>query len=317
MQSFSEPVVPRTKGRGRRRGSRWLNKKFLPVFLAVAVILGGAFLMAPQVQQKASAAINTQPIAYGISAGQTGQSNYSDFLNRLRQRVTGGRFLQGDTLRTDPAARDDYTIVQLGAGNEGAAANEIMLLVRNSDLFVVGWFGRSTNRFTSLEDNIPTLNDPIDEQRAPAEAVRARFSGNYVDLERRAGQSRLEIGLSPDAVRQSVRDLDRAQSSEAQQARALLVLIQVVAEGARFRPIERLYRDTYINGARQPDQHLVELENAWQPVSEIANRHVNDPNDPLTQELMRRHQNFLNELEVFESHQVAALLAVAIFFTSL
>jgi hypothetical protein len=294
-----------------------LNKKFLPILLAVAVLLGGAFLMAPQLQQKASAAINNQPITYPISAGQTGQSTYSDFLNRLRQRVTGGRFLQGDTLRTDPAARDDFTIVQLGAGNEGAAASEIMLLVRNSDLFVVGWLSRSTNRFTSLENNIPTLNDPGAFGLPAAEPVRARFSGNYVALERRAGQGRSEIGLSPDAVRQSIRDLDRASSTEAQQARALIVLIQVVAEGARFRPIEQLYRGTYINGATRPEPHHIALENAWDPVSEIANRHVNNPNDPLTQELMRRHENFLNELEIFQSAQVSTLLAVAIFFTSL
>ncbi|MFD9327698.1 ribosome-inactivating family protein [Streptomyces sp. NPDC060065] len=317
MQSLTNPnSSPRANGRAHRRGSRWSNAKFLVLFLSFATLLGGVALVAPQFQQKANAAIDPTRINYTISGGETGQSSYSDALTRLRQRVTGGRFLQGDTLRTNPDARNDFTMVHIGAGNEGTTASEIQLLIRHSDLFVVGWHNRNDNIFTALEADIPAYEDPDPIRSAPpglTRQVRARFNGSYGSLEGRSA-SRRDIALSPDAVRQAVRDLSRSSSTEAQQARALIVLIQVIAEGARFRPVENLYRGTYTGAATAPPPAILALENAWDPMSEIANRHVNNPNDPLTQELLRRHENFLRDLEVFEArHVLVLLLAVAIF----
>jgi hypothetical protein len=230
-------------------------------------------------------------------------------LEAVRQRVSQGRFLRDDTHRTRPEATNEFFTVNISVQDEGTSTpSRIRLLIRASDAFVVGWLNENEGIFTSLEEGVPTIE-------GASKSVPAGFNGSYGSLEGRS-DSRAKISLSPDAARQAVRDLSRSRSTEAQQARGLIVLIQAISEAARFDPVEELFRNTYTGPAVTPPAHILTLENSWQNMSEIANREVNNPNDPLTQELMRRHQNMLDQLEIFNSRSlVTTLLGLALFIS--
>lgn len=323
MHSVSDPAPPpRAGSRGHRRGSRWFTGKFLVLFLAVATLLGGAALVAPQFQEKASAAgDNVAPratsspgetkfleeVAWDIGNGNAGASRYTSMLNAVRQRASSSTFLHDNTHRTRPEASNEFFSVNISVQDEGTSTpSQIRVLIRASDLFVVGWLNQNENIYNRLEAGTPPLGTDVTARDTP-------FNGSYIDLERRAGD-RANIPLSPNSARQAVRDLSRSGSSAAQQARGLIVLIQAISEAARFRPIENLFRNTYTTEAALPEGHILDLENSWDPMSEIANREVNNPNDQLTQELMRRHKSMLDKLQIFTPRNVLTLvLAIALF----
>ncbi len=97
----------------------------------------------------------------------------------------------------------------------------------------------------------------------------------------------------------------------------MIVLIQVISEAARFDPIEELFRNTFTTGkAVKPPGHILDLENSWQPMSEIGTRHVVDPNDERIHALMLAHRPTLAALGIEDDEAakvVTAVLAIALF----
>ncbi|WP_405894415.1 ribosome-inactivating family protein [Streptomyces sp. NBC_00104] len=316
MSSVSDPATPPRAGRrGHKRGSRWFKGKFLVVFLAVATLLGGAAAVIPQLQEKASAANDGNDITWDIGNGNAGASRYTAMLEAVRQRASQGRFVLDRTHRTRPDAIDDFFSVDISVQDEGTSTpNRIRVHIRASDLFVVGWLNQNEAIYNRLETKPPALLDcaPNGGACTPTTLNDTTFNGSYVSLERQVGD-RANIPLSPNSVRQAVRDLSRSGSTIAQQARGMIVLIQVISEAARFRPIEELVRNTFTTEAATPTPAIVELENSWDPMSEIANRHVNNPNDEVINTLMRTHAGVLGDLGITDSRGVAvALLGIAI-----
>ncbi|QYX78676.1 ribosome-inactivating family protein [Streptomyces akebiae] len=324
MNSVSDPATPPRAGRrGHKRGSRWFKGKFLIPFLAVATLLGGAAAVIPQLQEKASAANDGNDITWDIGNGNAGASRYSTMLEAVRQRASQGRFVLDRTHRTRPDATDDFFSVDISVQDEGTSTpNRIRVHIRASDLFVVGWLNQNENIYNRLDtkkrdedpEPAPPLVDcaPNGGACLQASVHDTPFDGSYLSLERQVGD-RANIPLSPNSVRQAVRDLSRSGSTNAQQARGMIVLIQAISEAARFRPIEELIRNTYTTEAATPSPAILELENSWDPMSEIAHRHVNNPNDEVINTLMRTHAGVLGDLGITNSRDVAvALLGISI-----
>lgn len=316
MNSVSDPATPpRAGSRGHKRGSRWFKGKFLVLFLAVATLLGGAAAVIPQFQEKASAANDGQDITWDIGNGNAGASRYTTMVEAVRQRASQGRFLHDRTHRTRPDATNDTFSVDISVQDEGASnPNRIRVHIRASDLFVIGWLNQNENIYNRLDANTPILADcPPDGASCAALTPRdTPFNGSYLSLERQAGD-RANIPLSPNSARQAVRDLSRSGSSNAQQARGMIVLIQAISEAARFRPIEEMVRNTYTTEAATPSATLRELENSWDPMSEIGTRHVNNPNDEVIDTLMRTHAGVLGDLGITDPRGVAtAVLGISI-----
>lgn len=306
MNSVSEPTAAPRAGGGHKRRSRWFKGKFLVLFLAVAALLGGAALMVPQFQDKASAIDDDQDITWDISNGNAGASRYTSMVEAVRQRASKGQFLRDNTHRTRPGATNEYFSVDMSVQDEGSSTpSQIRLQIRASDLFVVGWLNVNEGIYNRIESGTPPFGDRVGQPRNTS------YNGSYLELERRVGD-RANIPLSPNSVRQAVRDLSRSGSTEAQEARGLIVLIQTISEAARFRPIEELFRNTYTSEAALPPPHILGLENSWAPVSEIGNRHLNNPNDEAINTLMLAHAGILGDLGITNPTAVVAMLGIAI-----
>ncbi|NNN29166.1 hypothetical protein HLK59_02130 [Streptomyces sp. S3(2020)] len=306
IRSVSHPATPSRAGSGgHRRGSRWFKGKFLVLFLAVAALLGGAALMVPQFQEKASAIDDGQDITWDIGNRNAGASSYTSMIEAVRQRASRGQFLRANTHRTRPDATSEFFSVDMSVQDEGSSTpSQIRLQIRASDLFVVGWLNVNERIYNRIEFGSPPFGNQVGERTTS-------YNGSYLQLERRVGD-RANIPLSPNTVRQAVRDLSRSASSEAQEARGLIVLIQTISEAARFRPIEEMFRNTYTTEAVLPPPHILALENSWASMSEIGNRHLNNPNDEAINTLMRAHAGVLGDLGITNPSVVVAMLGIAL-----
>ncbi|MDW4910789.1 ribosome-inactivating family protein [Streptomyces sp. ADMS] len=288
MHSTSDPSPPpRAGSRGHRRGSRWFKGKFLALFLAVATLLGGGALVAPQFQNKASAIDNDKDITWDINGGF---SAYEAMVKAVRQRATGGRVLNDGVLQTDPNLDPKKTrgedgerfpnIFALNLEHSGVAgssdAPRVRLLMRARDLFVIGFELTTPSGPTS--DNLHFFKgDDPGYRGATGEALpnEESYTGSYIDLERVGGRSRFGFELSGPVMEQAFRDL-RDQRNQASVARAMMVFIMTVAETARFDPLEQAYRAPFDNGSHTITQSEAELMNSWSEASRQMTNSLNN-----------------------------------------
>ncbi|KAK6352995.1 hypothetical protein TWF696_004984 [Orbilia brochopaga] len=99
------------------------------------------------------------------------------------------------------------------------------------------------------------------------------FGENYQSLQHYAGHGRKDTVLGLHPMKKSVRDL--AQSTKGQpQARAYLVLIQMLSEAARFTDLLAHIVDHWESEAA-PEAGMIDRQNAWGPASELI---LQDPN---------------------------------------
>lgn len=119
---------------------------------------------------------------------------------------------------------DDYFPVSLAL--EGETSVTLVFNARN--LYIVGWRNDVTNQYYRLGEGPSTY--------AGAHPNNLNTWINYTGMERQAGIGRDSLGISLNTIQGSIRDLGspRYTSAGRDQARALLVLAQAFAEGARF-----------------------------------------------------------------------------------
>jgi hypothetical protein len=147
--------------------------------------------------------------------------------------------------------------------DEGSSTpNQIRLQIRASDLFVVGWFNVNENIYNRIESGTPSFDNcpPTLGDCTPAGPPRnTSYNGSYLELERRAS-ARSTLALSPNAARQAVRDLSRSASTEGQEARSLIVLIQTISEVARLEMVGDDAPDLSDRAAREFERALAHAE---------------------------------------------------------
>ncbi|MFI5800478.1 ribosome-inactivating family protein [Streptomyces sp. NPDC051677] len=245
---------PKRSARGHRRGSRWLNTKFLTLFLAVATLLGGAALVAPQFQEKASAIDDDKDIGWDMSGGT---SAYNAMIEAVRKRATerasgqGSPTLREGILRTNPANRDLFSIdvTNRNIGQSPTTPAGFRILMRASDLFVVGWLvatpqGQEQVFFFRDDDT------GYRGQTGNATPNAVSFNGSYTEIERAAGPGRGRVGVNanPGTWEEAYRNMIATAAGESDEqtvARAMLMFIPAIAEGARFDPIQTSFAPTF------------------------------------------------------------------------
>ncbi|MFG2025604.1 ribosome-inactivating family protein [Streptomyces sp. NPDC048825] len=263
MPMKETPSAEQVGGPGHKRRSRWLTRKFLVLFLAVATLLGGAALVAPQFQEKASAIDDGNDITWDISGGEKA---YDDMIKAVRQRATGGKVLREGVLQTDPtldtSSRNIFAIdlraSDLPSSSDG---NNVRLIVRARDLFIIGYQvrdGRGSASPIYFEGD-----DPDPDSAVPSGTF--GFTGSYGDLERRGGQARANMRLNQQVVDAAYQNL-RGNASVNAAARSMMVFVMMVAEAARFEPLHQDFRQAFgSNGAGETVVNVAdaELMNSW------------------------------------------------------
>ncbi|MGY1495770.1 ribosome-inactivating family protein [Streptomyces sp. QTS52] len=279
---------PTASGRGHKRRSRWLNGKFLVLFLAVATLLGGAALAAPQFQEKASAINDGRDITWDINGGRAA---YDTMINAVRQRATGGRVLREGVLQTNPNANpsrsENIFAIDLRASNVPSSSdgNNVRLIMRARDLFIIGYQirdGRGSGTPNYFQGDTPGLPNELSDEFA--------FTGSYTDLERVGSRSRRGMAYNEAAVTSAYTSL-RDDRNQAAVARSLMLFIMTIAEAARFDPLDQAFGQVFgglpggvISAAE------TELMNSWSRASgqllnalnngAAINFRVDDPETP-------------------------------------
>ncbi|GAA2633567.1 ribosome-inactivating family protein [Streptomyces vastus] len=263
MAMKETPPVERVGGPVHKRRSRWLTRKFMVLFLAVATLLGGAAVVVPQFQEKASAIDDGNDITWDISGGEKA---YDDMIKAVRQRATGGRVLREGVLRTDPtldtSSRNIFAIdLRASALPSSSDGNNVRLIVRARDLFIIGYQVRDGRGSASP---IYFKNDDPDPNSAVPSGTFG-FTGSYGDLEARGGQARANMRLNQQVVDAAYQNL-RGNASVNAAARSMMVFVMMVAEAARFEPLHQDFRQAFgSNGAGETVVNVAdaELMNSW------------------------------------------------------
>ncbi|WP_405819952.1 ribosome-inactivating family protein [Streptomyces sp. NBC_01390] len=253
----------RVGGPVHKRRSRWLTRKFLVLFLGVATLLGGAALVVPQFQEKASAIDDGNDITWDISGGQKA---YDDMVQAVRQRATGGRVLREGVLETNPgldtSSANIFAIdLRASALPSSSDGNNVRLILRSRDLFVIGYQVRDGRGSASP---IYFKNDDPDPNSALPSGTFG-FTGGYGDLEAHGGQARANMRLNQQVVDAAYQNL-RGNAAVNAAARSMMVFIMLIAEPARFEPLRQDFRQVFgFDGLGETTVNVADadLMNSW------------------------------------------------------
>ncbi|XXG58138.1 hypothetical protein AAC387_Pa04g0527 [Persea americana] len=191
------------------------------------------------------------------------KNSYTEFIAALRAHLASGEEPHGIPVMrersTVPNSRR-FVLVELS----NWAADSITLAVDVTNAYVVAYWNGSQSFFLH-EDN----PDPaIDNLFPNTMRNNFSFSGSYTDLER-VGGNRENIDLGMEPLESAITAL-RISNMEQQRpiARSLIVVIQMVAEAARFEFIMRQVR-ARIPGAQVflPSRTMLSYENNWGALS--------------------------------------------------
>ncbi|AMW11036.1 hypothetical protein A4E84_16885 [Streptomyces qaidamensis] len=175
-----------------------------------------------QETQLVSATTPTDGISIELDTGvhRDFAHRYDALINDIRGRVRGTR-LYGNIILAPK--KDDYFGVTLAVGN----GRQITLVFNAKNLYIVGWRNHQTNTYYRLGHGPETLPG--------ASAVRNLNWINYNSMESAAEVGRGSLGISMGTIQGSISDLGNPHYAAAgrDQARALLILTQAFAEGAR------------------------------------------------------------------------------------
>ncbi|MFI1031357.1 ribosome-inactivating family protein [Streptomyces sp. NPDC020951] len=215
------------------------------VALAGALLVGGAYTGTPHQAVAPATTIHTQPVAFNTitnsislnldASGPTAVSRYNAAINAIRNRVRDSRIvnnyrhgtLYDSIIEEAPSNVDDYFAVHLQDAN---GAPQVSLIMNAANLYVVGFWNHADNTYyrMGLGPNNPTTAATVSNDWLT--------SGHYTYLTGpQAGNFNRQtqvIGLSN--IRNAIRGLRTPESTRAEDARSITMLITAFAEAARF-----------------------------------------------------------------------------------
>lgn len=201
---------------------------------------------------------------------------------RATERTSGSSRLRDGILRTDPANRGLFSIdvTNRNLGQSSTAPVGFRLLMRASDLFVVGWLvatpeGKEQVFFFKGEDD---ATRSYRGQTGNATLNDVPFNGSYTDLERTAGRGRAGLTANTAAWNTAFRNMIATVAGETgpeDVARAMLMFIPAIAEGARFDPIQASFAPTFQNGKHTIAPAEAELMLNWSKASKQTTDSLN------------------------------------------
>ncbi|MFF7259592.1 ribosome-inactivating family protein [Streptomyces sp. NPDC008159] len=264
----------------------------IPAALAGAVLVagtGGDLTTGAQHQslggnvQLANALVPTDGFSYDLTGlgGGGAADRYNGIINDIRGRLRGTRLYNNIVLTQ---GGNDFFDVTLAVGQ-----SNITLVFNARNLYVTGWRNNRTGVYYRMGEGPLTL---------PGQngATQNRNWLNYGDMERAGQIDRGSMGITMGSIQGAVSDLSNTNNSR-DQARALLILVQAFAEGARFDFISyrvgQAMRNSGIfhagsssavsgNGSGQDEFQVsgLQLENNWENLSTTARNSTQNHTNP-------------------------------------
>jgi hypothetical protein len=225
----------------------------------------------------------------GAQGSPSQQRQYAQLISSLR--AAAGHAYRNGVMITNPA---EGRLIRLTL-TDTETQQSVDLWISPDNLYVRGFTASShgqTYEFTEPDYN---LTQVLDNNGAGAFVGRGRegagagviplgYGSNYNDIVARARVGRESLTLSFDSFRDAIRTLSTATSpGGTANARALMLMIQLTSEAARFHDVYGVGADimqsssrTY-NGLPMLQQRL---ENEWTAISDYAIRVSNNPRTP-------------------------------------
>ncbi|XP_074274140.1 protein synthesis inhibitor PD-S2-like [Silene latifolia] len=233
------------------------------------------------------------------------QEQYSPFVQRVRDQVKDPRLqYHGIPMISPPNQRNVYLYVNLNARLANNQAFTIGLQLRRSDLYLLAYRDQvdgSKNRAFYFRGEIPEA-DVFPNVVAKKEREQMRVQFDYISLETAAGQpiNTLQFGVASleSAMRNMYgrKDVSSTNPFRRDQARFLLITIQMVAEAARFKYIEKKG-----DFSLSSDYQVKSLVNNWGSLSvQIATSGDSDrfPNNVTLQVASNRYWTITNVSQI-------------------
>jgi hypothetical protein len=249
--------------------------------LAACVALAAALTAAtPASAHTPSPAVRVAPAYPDPSLAVTNSSAamYQSFVKALRLRATDGTVFYQAMYKTRPTATADLFPVRLTTTNPNQSVD---LVVRASNLYVVGWYLPVSDTFYALTDTPAPVYNPTGKTTR----ISTGFDGSYTVLERQAQTSREAVPLGRSSTNQAALDLASPTSGTGpaldvrKVSRALLILVQETSEAARFTRIDSLLAAGW-TGTPGDRPLMVALENDWNSFSTWAVQKLQNPQTP-------------------------------------
>nr|Q9M653.1 RecName: Full=Ribosome-inactivating protein PMRIPt; Contains: RecName: Full=PMRIPt A chain; AltName: Full=rRNA N-glycosidase; Contains: RecName: Full=Linker peptide; Contains: RecName: Full=PMRIPt B chain; Flags: Precursor [Polygonatum multiflorum]AAF37219.1 ribosome inactivating protein RIPt [Polygonatum multiflorum] len=213
-------------------------------------------------------------IFFNILAGET----YGDFIADLREIVTRTADTKNGSIPVllNPAhpvpVRERFVKVHLTGRN----GKTVILALDVTNLYVAAF---SANNVAYFFRDFSALER--ENLFSGMLTIRLSFTSNYVSLEHKAGVGRENISLGPTPLDEAcTKSLWSGTTvTEASIAKALLVVIQMVSEAARFRHIEERVRRSFTAADHdqltfRPDGLMLSMENEWPSMSLEVQRSI-------------------------------------------
>ncbi|XP_027334134.1 abrin-d-like [Abrus precatorius] len=207
-------------------------------------------------------ATNEDPIKFATE-GAT-KDSYKQFIEALRERLTGELIHDIPVLR-DPATveeRNRYVTVELS----NSATESIQIGIDLTNAYVVAY--QAGTRAYFLRDAPESASTNLFPDVPVDNRYTLPFNGSYGNLESWSHQTREEVNLGLEALRHAITYLRGGADDNEEKARLMIVIIQMVAEAARFKYISNRVGVSIRTGtAFQPDPGMLSLENNWDNLS--------------------------------------------------
>ncbi|XP_027347553.1 abrin-a-like [Abrus precatorius] len=213
-------------------------------------------------------ATNEDPVKFTTKDATS--KSYKQFIDALRGRLMGGLIHEIPVLRDPTSVEERHRYITVELSNSDTESIEVGIDVTNA--YVVAYRAGTESYF---------LRD------APASASTylftgtnyhsLPFNGTYGDLDRWSDQTREQTYLGLEALRHGISFLRGGANDNEERAHIMIVIIQMVAEAARFRYIANRVGVSIRTGtAFQPDLAMLSLENNWDNLSGGVQQSVQD-----------------------------------------
>jgi len=225
----------------------------------------------------------------GAQGSQTQQRQYAQLISSLR--AAAGHPFRNGVMITNPATG---RLIRLTL-TDTESHQSVDLWISPDNLYVRGFTASSNGQTYEFNDSSYHLTQALDNNGAGAFVGRGRegagagviplgYGSDYNDLVRNAGVGRERLNFSFDSFRNAIRTLSTATTpAGTANARALILLIQLTSEAARFHDVYGLGADIMRSSSIHHEGLPMlqqRLENQWSALSNYALRVSNNATTP-------------------------------------
>jgi hypothetical protein len=270
-------------------------KRILVVLMAMVVATSIATFV-PRTAEKAMAIDDGRDITWNWDGGTAA---YDAMINAVRKRV-GLSYING-VARLAGSATDYFSVnINMNRRPDWAGGIRVRVILRASDLYVQGVYIPRTNEYWYFTDAARRTYRPT----ARGSDNSLGFAGSYLGMERAANLELAKVNLNGANAATYLANIGSPSDVTYQnRARAMLYLVETIAEGARFDAVSNNLRDditsAYNNYLNDRD---VDLIKNWQVVGNLIVKKVNDPTN--------RDGITLGGVLIYTLYALAALVAL-------